>query len=156
MAGPRFLYVPTVATGEDGGGEPVTGVTWRLVGGNNRELGRAAAALADLATCRAEVAELRAQAARLCPVLAMAGGMGMWAWRVALDKRLVAVAPRPYRRQREAQYNLGQFLAALPAAVLPEGVSVRPRLRDLHLGTRLRPAPGDGRAPRSLAVGEGR
>jgi hypothetical protein len=44
----------------------------------------------------------------------------MWSWRLALDGVPVAVAARPYFRQREGHYNLGQFLAALVDADLDD------------------------------------
>ncbi|MEV6110137.1 hypothetical protein AB0M28_36345 [Streptomyces sp. NPDC051940] len=122
--------MPTSAGADVAGGVPVT---WRLVGGNNHELGRAASPFPDLAACRGAVALLRTGASALNGVLSMSGPRGMWLWQASLAGVPAAVSPRCYRRQREALYNLEHFLAALPVADLPGGMSTRPRLRRLHL-----------------------
>ncbi|MFI1394974.1 hypothetical protein [Streptomyces sp. NPDC020681] len=104
-------------------------VGWRLVGPNNRELGRSAEAFGSLAECQAAVARLREQVADARVLLSMPEAAASWTWRVELEGQVVAVAGRPYLRQRECQYNLGQFLAAVPVAQLAEGVPHRPRMR---------------------------
>jgi len=94
-------------------------ISWRLLGANNRELGRGALRYPDAARCLEAMLDLR---------LAVLGGRstvgtsvhgGLWGWRIDLDGIRVAVAGRLYQRQRECRYNLTQFLAALPAALLP-------------------------------------
>ncbi|MCF3131479.1 hypothetical protein [Streptomyces olivochromogenes] len=83
-------------------------------------------------------------------VLVMADIAGAWTWRVQLDGRDVAMAGRAYQRHRECQYNLNQFLAAVPVAQLSDGLVSRPRLRGLHLpgpGSAPSEGPGDGDDP---------
>jgi hypothetical protein len=87
---------------------------WRLLGGNNRDLGRSARLFPDVPECLASVGVVRQRAGELAPVMSADPDTGMWLWRLELDGVAVAVAARPYFRQREGQYSLGQFLAALP------------------------------------------
>ncbi|MGW7523312.1 hypothetical protein [Streptomyces sp. NPDC054783] len=122
----------------DGGSRPVG---WRLIGANNRELGRCAATFESLAACQAAVNQLRERIADVRPVLAMAHIAGTWTWRVALDGQNVATSGRPYQRHRECQHNLGLFLAALPVAELSSGLVSLPRLRGLHVPGPVRPVP---------------
>jgi hypothetical protein len=95
-------------------------VGWRLIGSNHRELGRSAESFAGLAQCRAAVLRLRERIADARVLLATSEGAGGWSWRLEIDGRAVAVAGRLYQRQRDCQYNLGQFLSAVPVAELTE------------------------------------
>ncbi|MFE4578366.1 hypothetical protein [Streptomyces chartreusis] len=45
---------------------------------------------------------------------------GGWSWRLEIDGRAVAVAGRRYQRQRDCQYNFGQFLNTVQVAELAE------------------------------------
>src|SRR5262245_44832123 len=110
MAHPRFLFMS--------GGNTFS---WRLVGANNRELGRDAGTHPDLRSCREAVAELRAGIDRTDWAMA-ADASGAWAWRMTLDDRVVANAGRSYQRQRECLFNLKQFVAAVPVAVVTESL----------------------------------
>ncbi|WP_326575993.1 hypothetical protein OIE69_25605 [Actinacidiphila glaucinigra] len=133
-------------------------VGWRLVGANNRELGRSAGTYASLVECQAAVLLLREHIAQVRAQLSMADAGGTWTWRVELGGRDVAVSGRTYHRLRECQQNLGRFLAAVPVAELTEGTAQRPRLRGLRASaparsTRGEPEePRDGRARRGTAV----
>ncbi|MFB7290397.1 hypothetical protein [Actinacidiphila glaucinigra] len=133
-------------------------VGWRLVGANNRELGRSAVTYASLVECQAAVLLLREHIGQIRAQLSMADAGGTWTWRVELAGRDVAVSGRTYHRLRECQQNLGRFLAAVPVAELTEGTAQRPRLRGLRASaparsTRGEPEePRDGRARRGTAV----
>lgn len=92
-------------------------IAWRLLGANNRELGRSAATFAGQADCRRAVLELLARL-DACHTSVSAGPRNSaWSWRLDLDGLAVATASRTYQRQRECEYNLERFLSALPAAV---------------------------------------
>lgn len=126
MADPRFLISarsvdPRPARRDDAGwGVPVPVPTvWRLLGANNRELGRSATPYVDARACRAGVTLLRRQLAQLTPVV-WSDPRGRWLWRLDLDGRPVAVAARSYLRQRESHYNLELFLASVPVAKLAD------------------------------------
>ncbi|MGW0879380.1 phosphate ABC transporter ATP-binding protein [Streptomyces sp. NPDC002671] len=86
----------------DGGLRPVG---WRLVGANNRELGRCARAFESLPVCQAAVIQLRQRLGDVRSVLAMADVTGTWMWRIELDGQDAATAGRPYHRHRECQHN---------------------------------------------------
>ncbi|MGQ0626315.1 MAG: hypothetical protein ACT4PP_16915 [Sporichthyaceae bacterium] len=97
---------------------PRIGTIWRLLGPNNRELGRSAQAYSDAATARAGIGFLRRQLDHLDARVGCDSG-GTWTWRLDLDGRPVAIAARSYQRRREATFNLAQFLAAAPTARAP-------------------------------------
>jgi hypothetical protein len=130
--GARFQFVAgrrrhgvSVPTWPGGDSEEVTEGTWfawRLLGGNNRDLGRSAQVFSGPDECRAAVKEVRGRAGDLVAVILVEADSGMWTWRLELDGSVVAVAARPYYRQREGQYNLSQFLAALADAALSDAV----------------------------------
>ncbi|WP_042398630.1 hypothetical protein [Streptacidiphilus carbonis] len=119
MAQARFLIDsrPVVRTGTDA----VSGerVGWRLVGANNRELGRGVPRFAEEQACREAVLRLRADMARAVVTVHRVQPGAMWAWRIAVDEVAAAASGRAYRRQRECQYNLAQFLAGVLLAELP-------------------------------------
>ncbi|MGI5137502.1 MULTISPECIES: hypothetical protein [unclassified Streptomyces] len=107
------------------GGEPSVG--WRLIGSNHRELGRSAETFAGFEECRAAVQRLRERIADARMLLTTSEGAGGWSWRLEIDGQAVAVAGRPYQRQRDCQYNVGQFLNAVPVAELTEPTAHAPR-----------------------------
>lgn len=129
MGRPRFLFVARVVPTPTAAPPPVA---WRLVGGNNHELGRSFAAFADLAECVAAVGTLQARADELVtePVVPE-HGPAQWGWRLALDGEVVAMSGRWYRRAREADYSLHQFLAVAPDAAVSDVVGAQPPRREL-------------------------
>lgn len=131
MVRPRFLYVVPVSQQRPEGGQKPVG--WRLIGANNRELGRSAEAFDNVTTCQASVNGLRERVGEARGFLTMSDMTGSWTWRLEIEGRSVAVAGRSYQRHRECQYNLAQFLAAVPVAQLAVGVPSRPRARALPL-----------------------
>ncbi|MEV7281485.1 hypothetical protein [Streptomyces sp. NPDC093111] len=129
MVPARFLYVMLGARQRPVGEVPRFG--WRLVGANHRELGRSAQVFGDPGECRAAVVRLRERVgdARTLLTVADAAGGGGWAWRLEIEGRPVAVAGRTYQRQRDCQFNLGQFLQVVPVAELAEQAPARQRVR---------------------------
>jgi hypothetical protein len=91
---------------------------WRLLGRNNRELGRSPRVFGTARECVAAIGALRARVAELEAVVVV-DAVGMWGWRAELDGTPVAVASRPYYRQRESRYSLQQFLAEVAGAEVP-------------------------------------
>ncbi|MER5464616.1 hypothetical protein ABT010_28790 [Streptomyces sp. NPDC002668] len=86
---------------------------------------------------------------------------GSWTWRVELEGRAVAVAGRAYQRHRECQYNLSQFLAAVPVAQLTKGMPNRSRPRALpphgpaRSGSTREGPDGEGQALSRTGIGAG-
>lgn len=128
MAVPRFLFVgtPGPAVRAVRATQPVQDVLWRLVAGNNRVLGRAAAPLDSLDACRDAVAGLARELPDLRAVPDLARPAGRWAWQlVRADGVVAAVSGRSYEREREMWASLAQFLTAAPEAVVSAGVALR-------------------------------
>lgn len=93
---------------------------WRLLGGNNRELGRSARVLPSAADCRTAIETVQRRIQDLTPAVHTEPSGNRWTWRLDLDGVTVVVASRSYHRQREAQYNLGQFFACAAGAEVGE------------------------------------
>ncbi|MEU1618033.1 hypothetical protein ABZ479_12130 [Streptomyces sp. NPDC005722] len=129
-------------------GARATAIGWRLVGANNRELGRSAGTYASLAECQAAVLMLREHIGQVRAQLSMAHAGGTWTWRVELGGKDVAVSGRTYHRLRECQQNLGRFLAAVPVAEMTEGTAHRPRLRGLRASSSPGSTRGEPEEPR--------
>lgn len=117
MARPRFQLIPGARLP---GGEASGGVAWRLLGTNNRELGRAASSSVD--------ADLAIQAIERVRTLAVDGvghivhepQSGLWTWSLEDGERRVATSGRGFRHERECRYNLEQFRQAAPTAPASE------------------------------------
>jgi hypothetical protein len=112
----------------------VTGlVGWRLIGANNRELGRGAnpARSAEEACQSVHEAQLSLdrQVAGVSPHLGAS-----WSWHLSLDDVRVAASSRGYQRQRECDYSLDHFRSQFPKAQV-----VRP---PAHMFAAIRP-PGE-------------
>jgi len=141
MAQPRFLFVagdsdwPGWATWASEAARWVdvategSWVAWRLAAANNRELGRSARVFTDLASCREAAARLQREIRR-AESAASSDPTGRWGWRLDLDGRPLATSARSYLRYRECHYNLVQFIAAVPAALLTSHVLVLSRDTD--------------------------
>lgn len=98
------------------------GITWILVGSNNRPLGRGASTFANSDDCRAAVAYLRYNHRRATSSAMPAEPDGHWAWRIDVDNKAIAVSTRTYLRHRECDYNLLRFLQAVPAAEIADAI----------------------------------
>ncbi|MDX6257953.1 MAG: hypothetical protein QOJ11_4287 [Frankiales bacterium] len=114
VAVPRFLFVSGVRGESDL--SRATGVSWRLLGGNNRELGRSAQVFGGLEACHLSALDVQQRVGFATPELRSEAATGRWTWQLRLDGEPVAVAGRAYLRLRECQYNLAQFIAFAPAA----------------------------------------
>jgi hypothetical protein len=118
MARPRFLFA--YKQSDIYGGRGFGSAGWRLLGANNRELGRGPALFADLESCQAAVRELAAHIAAATPgITSDADRTGAWNWRLELGGRVVAVSWRSYLRHRECTYSLAHFIDAVPNADVP-------------------------------------
>lgn len=120
MSRSRFLLLPAPALGLAPVSADVAGVAWRLLAGNNSELGRCAVATPDATACAEAVAHLQSSVAGLEFQL-VDGAAGRWGWRASLAGEPVATSSRWYLRQRESRYNLEGFRLAVPQARLVRG-----------------------------------
>lgn len=116
MSTPRFQLVP--------GGRLVHrpsegGVGWRLLGANNRELGRAVAAHPDVEAAVAALAGVRAAAAEGVSSIRYDPVTGLWRWLLlAGASDVVAASGRGFRNEGACRYNLDQFRAHAPSATV--------------------------------------
>ena len=94
-------------------------VSWLLLGGNNRELGRGCVPFVDEAECLTSIGALIEAAAELKPVITADLDASYWRWRVESAGAHVAAGGRVYHRRRECSYALNLFIAALPLATPP-------------------------------------
>ena len=119
MGEPRFLCIA------DPQPHPDAVLGWRLIGGNNRELGRSPVPFRNAAICLLTIDRLRAGCSRLVPVVqAGVDGRG-WRWATLLDGSALAISGRAYPRARECRYAVQRFLAAVPRATRISEVTVR-------------------------------
>jgi len=113
VAKPRFQLVPGGRlTGVSGAG----GVAWRLLGANNRELGRSALAYVDAEVAHASIQRVRQLAVDGEAHIVHDRDSGLWAWHLDDSGALVANSGRGFRHERECRYNLDQFRSAAPSA----------------------------------------
>jgi len=119
MARARFLCVAARGL-TSGGGPGQAGAEspwfWRLVGANNRELGRMAVGGGGPSDCCEGMGVLRAGLDRAVTRVKPVASADAWGWVLEIDGVPVAVSGRSYMRQRECQYSLAQFLASVPEA----------------------------------------
>jgi hypothetical protein len=117
VATARFQYANPARPA--GGAVPIRAAAWRLIGGNNRDLGCSPARFEDTRTSRLAVLELRRRIADAVPVITIDPRSSEWTWRLDLDGRVVARSARGYLRHRECLYNVSHVLGSVPVAALP-------------------------------------
>lgn len=107
-------------------------VMWRLLSGNNRELGRSASVFPGLDEAIEAVGRTRATLHHLQSRVVQEAGPSLWSWIVLLDEGPVARSARTYQRLRECHYSLSGFMDALPSAVVLTDPSRVVRQRRVH------------------------
>jgi len=95
---------------------------WRLIGANNRELGRSARSFVSYPQTRWAVRSLQKEHDRLVPRSLADPATGRWSWRVELDNQPVAVSARWYERDHDSRAGVAKFVALLPVAELVDGL----------------------------------
>lgn len=98
-------------------------VRWRLLGGNNRQLGRSALDHEDVPDCLAALGNLVSALSELSGRVDRQPP-NLWVWRLAHDGREVAVSAHPYDRQIRSQHGMTQFLARAAVARIDAAVMV--------------------------------
>jgi hypothetical protein len=90
-------------------------VTWRLLSGNNRDLGRAAASFPDVAGCLAAIQRLRVALASPAISVSSPDGRSRWTWRIAVD-------PPPGGAQAEPVFGGAEHPQRFPRGAQAEPV----------------------------------
>jgi len=98
---------------------PLRAAAWRLIGGNNRDLGCSASAFESVEASRAEVLLLKSRIDDAVPHVTMDPRSSEWTWRLEIDGLVVARSARCYLRHRECLYNVSHFLGSVPVAAMP-------------------------------------
>jgi hypothetical protein len=123
VAPPRFLFVAlhgapgdsaVIVPAQSRGSEPSYG--WRLLGSNNRELGRSASALVTLDDVVDDVELLRRDLDLMELTSTRGPANGGWTWSLDRESGPAARSARAFHRERECRYSAEQFLAGVPAA----------------------------------------
>jgi hypothetical protein len=95
---------------------------WRLMGANNRELGRSALSCVSYQQARRAVMQLKEGIGRLVQHSTTDPMTGRWGWRLDMDDLAVAVSSRWYERDHDGRLGAAKFVALTGAAELTEGV----------------------------------
>lgn len=117
MATARFQLVNPVRP--VGAMAPMRTAAWRLIGGNNRDLGCSARGFESVEASREAVLLLKARIADAVPLITIEPRSSEWTWRLEIDGTVVARSVRGYLRHRECLYNVSHFLGCVPVAALP-------------------------------------
>jgi hypothetical protein len=126
---------------------------WRLIGANNRELGRGLATFSGLREARLAAGAVRQRSAELREQMDNDPDNGSWGWRASLDGAVAAMSGRRYQRMRECSYNFQQFVVGLATAVenlsptSPQRIRVRRYVSTPISGYDRRPVPSQPAAP---------
>jgi hypothetical protein len=104
-----------------------TAVAWRLLGGNNRALGRSALQFETGDECEQAISLLRhSRTTQEDSRISFDPGNRGWRWQLLVNRVAVAESSRSYSRQRECRYSLEQFIDKFPHAELslprPKGI----------------------------------
>jgi hypothetical protein len=88
---------------------------WRLLGPNNRELGRSTWASPTLDEAHEHVLSVKAQL-RADGFRYLRNPRGDWAWTIVIDQEEQVRSCRDFRRERECAYNATAFMDGLLAS----------------------------------------
>jgi hypothetical protein len=121
MASALSVRVPDLA-GDSDGQHAGEWYGWRLMGANNRELGRSALSFVSYPQTRWAVRQLQMQVDQLVRRTLVDPGTGRWSWRIELDNEAVAVSARWYERDHDSRLAMAKFVALMPEAELVDGV----------------------------------
>jgi hypothetical protein len=97
-------------------------VGWRLLSGNNREIGRGAQRHPDADACRLAVAELREGVADLSSRVRRTPP-NRWTWELLRDEQPLVLAGHSFDRMIRCQQSLQVFLAQFGSARLTPSVA---------------------------------
>lgn len=116
-------------------------ISWRLLSGNNREIGRGAQSFADVVGCRLALQRLQSVVSDLEPTISRAGNG--WGWSLALNGDVVATSKAAYDRQIRCRQSLSHFLVEFADSSIGRNVMwthsrrwVMPGARVIQTGSR--------------------
>lgn len=95
-------------------------VRWRLLSGNNRDIGRGTLQFDSIESCLASIAHLQRSVGELRVVWRRIGHQ--WTWQLDDVDGTVAVAGMAYDRRIRCEQSLAQFRSCVPVAPVREQV----------------------------------
>ncbi len=101
------------------------GVRWRLLGGNNRELGRSCLAYPDVELCRAGLARTLLELPTLVPAV-MRVDHSHWGWRLRADTLDVVGSGHAFDRRPRCEEACARFVELAPHASVRDALTVMP------------------------------
>jgi hypothetical protein len=99
------------------------GVQWRLLGGNNRDLGRGALAYPDAESCLLAIKQLVHSLPDLIPAIRRTPP-NLWVWQLRLDDLVVVASAHSYDRQIRAEHAGKRFLDCAGAASVSDTITM--------------------------------
>lgn len=96
-------------------------IKWRLLGGNNRELGRGTGEFGDRESCLLGIKHLKHVVCDLENILRR-NDAGAWGWLLCLGGVSVATSGYRYDRQIRCRQGLSQFTSALALCEIGPGI----------------------------------
>jgi len=90
-------------------------VRWRLLSGNNRDMGRSADEFDDAESCRVALKQLQEDAAHLVPRVRRLTPSS-WHWEITLDDVAIAGSGHPFDRLIRCEQGMTQFLTHFATA----------------------------------------
>ena len=101
------------------------GVRWRLLGGNNRELGRGSLAYPDADLCREGLAKTLLDLPTLVPAV-MRVDHSHWGWRLRADAVDIVGSGHAFDRRPRCEEACARFVELAPHASVRDALTVMP------------------------------
>lgn len=136
MPGGRYLYLASREVQDRTAPVVEPTYSWRLIGANNRPIGRSAVGYADLASCMAVVQLISTLDLAGCLKLLVDVDTGLWNWRLHLGDQALALSARSYQRKRECVYSAESFAAIAATATVPVSLDEISLISPLRSGGR--------------------
>ena len=96
-------------------------IHWRLLGGNNREVGRGAERYADVEAAIVAIKHIQLRVADLVPQVGRATP-NQWRWTLSLDGTIVVASGHAFDRQIRCEQALAQFRLLFGSAPIGDGL----------------------------------
>ncbi len=101
------------------------GVRWRVLGGNNRELGRGLLAYPDAEACRAGLTQTIADLPTLVPAVIRVDH-SHWGWRLRAGSLDIVGSGHPFDRRPRCEEACQRFVEMAPHASVRDALTVMP------------------------------
>lgn len=96
-------------------------IRWRLLSGNNRDMGRGSDEFDDAESARVTLKQLQTDAGDLVPRVRRVSPSS-WLWEIVLDDVPIAAAGHPFDRLIRCEQGMTQFLKNFATAPIGTGV----------------------------------